>query len=278
MITQIIDGRALAAEIKTEIAEEVFQLLKEERAQPSLAIILVGNRPDSELYVKLKEREARRVGILTHTYHLPADISTAELKAVVEFLNEDSTVNSVLIQLPLPDHLPTAEIMDALDPEKDADGFLNNHPAEVISPVAAAVSLMLERQDLNLAETKLGILHNSEIFGETLKKVLQKRGFKKFTLAGKEGLEKVSDCDVVISALGRPHFIPAKKLKSGAVVIDVGTTKKDGQTVGDLDSKGADKYLGAYSPVPGGIGPLTIAFLFKNVLALYHRQQKNLKS
>lgn len=272
MITQIIDGRALAAEIKTEIAEEVFRLLKEGRSQPSLAIILVGNRPDSELYVKLKEREARHVGILTHTYRLPADISVVELKATLEFLNQDSSVNAVLVQLPLPEHLPTDEIMATLDPEKDADGFLKNHPAEVVSPVAAAVSLMLARQNLDPDQTRLGILHNSKIFGETLKEVLEKSGFKNIALLGNQELAKIGTYDVLISALGRPHYLSVKKIKSGAVVIDVGTGEKEGVTVGDLDPQGVDKYLSAYSPVPGGVGPLTIAFLFKNVLALYHRQ------
>jgi methylenetetrahydrofolate dehydrogenase (NADP+)/methenyltetrahydrofolate cyclohydrolase len=275
MITKIIDGRALAAEIKTAVAEEVFLALKKNQDRPSLGIVLVGERSDSELYVKIKEREARQVGLITHTYRLPAETTATEIKEVLEFLNQDESVNGILVQLPLPEHLPTDEIMAVIDPNKDADGFLENHPEEVMSPVAAAVSLMLERQDLNRAETVLGILHNSEIFGETLKKVLEKTGFNQIILATKEEIEKIKDCDVVISALGLPYFINSKKLKFGAVVIDVGTTRKGKKVEGDLDPRGADKYLSAYSPVPGGVGPLTVAFLFKNVLALYTRQQKS---
>lgn len=275
MITKIIDGRALAAEIKTAVAEEVFLLLKRNQDRPSLGIVLVGERSDSELYVKIKEREARRVGLITHTYRLPAEATATEIKEVLEFLNQDKSVNGVLVQLPLPEHLPTDEIMAVLDPNKDVDGFLENHPKEIISPVAAAVSLMLERQNLDCAEMVLGILYNSEIFGETLKKVLKRMGFRQIILVTKEEIEKIKDCDILVSALGLPHFINSKKLKSGAVLIDVSTTRKGEKVEGDLDPRGADKHLSAYSPVPGGVGPLTVAFLFKNVLTLYYRQQKS---
>lgn len=270
MKTQVIDGRALAEEVKDAIAAEVFTLAQKNQKRPSLAIVLVGNRPDSLLYVNLKEREAKKVGLDTHLYHLPEESSEEEVLKVLDFLNKDDEVDAVLVQLPLPAHLSPDKIMAALNPQKDADGFLIDCPKNVISPVVSAVRLMLERSQVHASSLRAGVLYNSPIFGEELKKELLNFGFQEVVLAQKGEVNKVLNSDVVISALGEPHFFSIKDLKQGAVVIDIGISHDKSLVRGDFNPLNAQGYLSAYSPVPGGIGPLTIAFLFKNVLSIYH--------
>ena len=131
----IIDGRALAEKIKDDIALEIFEAVKNGETHPSLAIVLVGTRPDSKLYVSLKEREAKKLGIDTYLYELEETVSETEIIETIKFLNDDDAIDSILVQLPLPDNLDTDKVMAALNPKKDADGFLNNHPANVLSPV-----------------------------------------------------------------------------------------------------------------------------------------------
>jgi 5,10-methylene-tetrahydrofolate dehydrogenase/Methenyl tetrahydrofolate cyclohydrolase len=141
---KIIDGRALAEQVKDQIALEVFEEVKNGGAHPSLAIVLVGSRPDSKLYVKLKEREAKKLGIDTHLYELEETVSENEIIETIKFLNNDKAIDSVLVQLPLPENINTEKVMAALDPKKDADGFLDNHPDNVLSPVLSSVKMMLD--------------------------------------------------------------------------------------------------------------------------------------
>ncbi len=274
MKTQVIDGRALAEEVKDAIAAEVFALVQKNKKHPSLAIVLVGDRPDSRLYVSLKEREAKKIGFDTHLYQLPEESSEDDLLTILDFLNKDSDIDAVLVQLPLPEHLPTEKIMAALDPQKDADGFLPDHPKNVTSPVVAAVRLMLERSTINHNDLQAGVLYNSPIFGEELKKELLDFGCQDVVLAKKEEADKIWDKDIIVSALGAPHFFSIKNLKKGAIVIDIGINYDQARVRGDFNPEGAVNYLTAYSPVPGGIGPLTIAFLFKNVLSIYQNRQQ----
>lgn len=273
----IIDGRKLAEKIKDKIALEVFEAVKNGEVHPSLAIILVGNRPDSQLYVKLKEREAKKLGIDTYLYELEENTSEAEIIETIKFLNNDTAIDSVLVQLPLPENIDTDKVMSVLDPKKDADGFLDNHPENVISPVLASVKMMLDDTKIKPQELSAGALYNSEVFGGALKKLLGDYGFKKvYGITARDAAEvaKISETvDVLVTAIGAPFFIKGDMIKKDAVIIDIGTTQVGDKVCGDVDFDNVKDIAAFVSPVPGGVGPMTIAFLFQNVLNIYKNKK-----
>lgn len=270
---KLIDGRLLAEQVKDKIALEVFEIVKGGGVHPSLAIILVGNRPDSKIYVSLKEREAKKLGIDTHLYEMEENVSEDEIIETIKFLNNDATIDAVLVQLPLPEHINTNKVMASLSPEKDADGFLDNHPQNVISPVFSSVKLMLTDININPKNLKAGILYNSEIFGLGLKEMLLNHGFKDVVLAGVKDVDDVLGVDVLISAVGQPFFIKEGMIKKDAVIIDIGTTQVGNKICGDVDFESVKDKASYISPVPGGVGPMTIAFLFQNVLNIYKNKK-----
>jgi methylenetetrahydrofolate dehydrogenase (NADP+)/methenyltetrahydrofolate cyclohydrolase len=274
---KIIDGRKLAEKVKDKIALEVFEAVKNGEAHPSLAIILVGSRPDSQLYVSLKQIEARKLGIDTYLYELEETTSEAEIIETIEFLNNDNSIDSVLVQLPLPENINTDKVMAVLDPKKDADGFLDNHPANVMSPVLASVKLMLDSTKIKAKDLSAGVLYNSEVFGEALKKLLTDYGFKEVkgvTARDAAAVSRVSETvDVLITAIGAPFFIKAGMIKQDAVIIDIGTTQIGNKVCGDVDFDNVKDKVSFISPVPGGVGPMTIAFLFQNVLSIYKNKK-----
>lgn len=273
----IIDGRALAEQVKDKIALEVFEAVKKGEAHPSLAIVLVGSRPDSKLYVKLKEREAKRLGIDTHLYELDETASEAEIVETIKFLNNDEAVDSVLVQLPLPDHIDTDKVMSVLDPKKDADGFLENHPDNVMSPVLASVKMMLDDTKISAEKLVAGTLYNSEVFGNALKGLLRDYGFKEVigtTARDAKEVEEITEkSDVLVTAVGVPLFIKGNMIKDDVVIIDIGIAKIGDKVCGDVDPDSVKDKASYISPVPGGVGPLTIAFLFQNVLSIYKNKK-----
>lgn len=269
----LIDGKKIAESVKDEIAKEIFEITKNGANRPSLAIILVGERPDSRLYVSLKEKEAKLVGIDTHRYEFPENVSEEEIISTVNFLNDDQEIDSILIQLPLPEHIDTNKVMVILNPLKDADGFSLKHPVYVESPVIAAVKAMLNNIKIEPANLCAYALYNSEVFGGALLSALHDYGFEKSVgLARnkiKESLAELKNADVVIAAIGLPLFVTGNMVKSDVIVIDIGTNKLDTKVVGDVDFDSVKDKASYLSPVPGGVGPLTIAYLFKNVLEIY---------
>lgn len=279
MTDKIINGKKIAEEVKDKIASNIFN---DQSQRPSLAIILVGERADSELYVSLKEREAVKVGIDTHIYRLEAESSEQELLTVIDFLNKDESIDAILLQLPLPPKFDTDKIIASIDPLKDADGFHPQHPDYILSPVIAAVAHIINKYKI---AGRACVFHRSDVFGESMKKYLQAAGFEVDLLAVPElsdprfdaelrlNLCKVSrEAQLVVTALGLPGFLNQEYLKAGAMVIDVGITKEAGQIRGDVDFSEAIKVAAGITPVPGGVGPMTIAFLFKNVWEIYcHR-------
>lgn len=273
----IIDGRALAEQVKDKIALEVFEAVKKGEAHPSLAIVLVGSRPDSKLYVKLKEREAKRLGIDTHLYELDETASEAEIVETIKFLNNDEAVDSVLVQLPLPDQIDTDKVMSVLDPKKDADGFLENHPDNVMSPVLASVKMMLDDTKISAEKLVAGTLYNSEVFGNALKGLLRDYGFKEVigtTARDAKEVEEITEkSDVLVTAVGVPLFIKGNMIKDDVVIIDIGIAKIGDKVCGDVDPDSVKDKASYISPVPGGVGPLTIAFLFQNVLSIYKNKK-----
>lgn len=261
-----IDGRILAENIKDEVTKEIFEL----GYRPNLAIILIGNRSDSELYVKLKEQEAKKVGIDTHLYKCTSKTSEEEILSMINHLNNDELIDGILIQLPLPEGFNTDKIIKAINPNKDVDGF---HPDNktILSPVHQTIFEMLASVDYELQDKKTVIISNSDIFGKSLAKLLKKEKaiVKIAGINDKNLIKKTSEADLLISAVGKPHFIKKEMVKKDAVVIDIGITKKDTLVFGDVDYDDVYDKASYITPVPGGVGPMTIAVLFRNTLKLY---------
>jgi len=264
-MVQKIDGQAIAERVKKKIAKEIHQL---KGPRPNLAIILVGDRPDSQIYVAKKEQEGKKVGIDMHLYKMDDDVPETELLRVIDFLNRDELIDGILVQLPLPDRFDADKIINAVAPEKDVDGFHPRHPDYIISPVLAAIQACLE--DINFAPVGKNacVLYNSEVFGQSIKKVLTSAGLIVSLGTNSE------QADLLVTALGEPGKIKKDMVKKDAVIIDIGITKVGGKVLGDVDFADVKDKAAFITPVPGGIGPMTIAFLFKNTLEIFKRRHE----
>ncbi len=260
---KIIDGQAIAERVKDEVAHEIFE---SNGARPNLAIVLVGEREDSRLYVSLKQKEAVKVGVDTHLYELEEKTSEEELLKVIDFLNKDESIDGILVQLPLPSHLNADKIIAAMYPNKDVDGFHPEHPDYIISPVLAAILACLDDIGFDYRGKTACIFYNSEVFGLSVKEILESRDVEILPI------EKSDEADILISALGVPLSVKKEVIKEDSVLIDVGTTKVDGKVLGDIDFEDVNERAAYFSRVPGGIGPFTIAYLFKNVLEIFKRR------
>jgi methylenetetrahydrofolate dehydrogenase (NADP+)/methenyltetrahydrofolate cyclohydrolase len=281
-LAKIIDGKKIAERISSEARREIVKLQELGKRMPGLAIILVGEREDSKLYVKLKEKEAGKVGMNINVYRSSQEASEEDIVKTIEYLNQDADVDAILVQLPLPEGLDTDKIIKAIDPEKDVDRF---HPKnlkklletcsheDVIPPVLHVVIEILKDVDFDLNEKKVCIVSNSDIFGKSLAKVLECRGgnIDLIRADDSELKNKTIKADLLISAVGRPEFIGGDAIKENAVVIDIGITKEGEDILGDINFKEAEEKVSFITPVPGGVGPVTVAMLLKNTLSLYNR-------
>lgn len=279
MPQQLIDGRHLASKIKDQIAQTVFALNGQ---HPNLAIILVGERPDSEIYVHHKQTEAKKVGIDTHLYECPADISQAELLATINFLNQDPLIDGILLQLPLPAHLDTDKLVNAIATDKDVDGFTKknlqklkeNDPQAIIPPVFGVILTIIAEQQFDLDGQKVLIVGNEGIFSENLAETLKQFGAQVELLSDltPQNRIKLDQAKLLITALGRPHSVKPIDLPADYLIIDIGITKKDSKVYGDVDLSSINPQINGWAtPVPGGVGPLTIALALNNTLLLYQQ-------
>jgi len=283
---KLIDGRALAEKIKDGIAKEIYNL---NGPRPGLAIILIGERPDSQLYVRLKEKQSRAVGIDTHVYYCEDSITEDKVIETINFLNNDDSVDAILVQLPLPSHLHTEKIVNTIVSEKDVDGFTkknlealmrNDMKTALLPPVYAVILTILSSINQSLAEKKVTLIANSDIFVDNLAETLRRQGAE-VTIADSNDNNLSSltkQADVIITAVGKPHYITADMIKSNATIIDIGiSTGSDGKVQGDVDADSLEDITGYITPVPGGVGPMTIAMAFWNTLEIFKRR-KNLTS
>jgi methylenetetrahydrofolate dehydrogenase (NADP+)/methenyltetrahydrofolate cyclohydrolase len=274
---QIIDGKALAANIRDQVKQEI----EASGLHPKLAVLLVGENPASKLYVDLKEKACREVGIETDIRRLPDTASEDELRDIIQNWNADKTVHAILIQIPLPKKYDQDALIALMDPAKDVDGF---HPknlqaiadgtAEIFPPVHEGILRLIAATDITLNGTSAVIIANSEIFSAPLLRLLTRAGCL-VTKFNPEDLERdaVKDADILVVAVGRANFLTQDLIKSGACVIDVGTNRlADGKVTGDVDAKNLKTTAGRLSPVPGGVGPMTVAMLLKNTLTLATRR------
>jgi len=280
----IIDGKKLAKKIKDNIVKETVRLGSK---RPNLAIILIGEKENSKLYVSLKEKEARKVGIDTHLYKCSEDISEQEVLEMISCLNKDKQIDAILIQMPLPAGFDTDGIIRAIDPAKDVDRF---HPdnleilfktcdhAHVMPPVFSAVLAILKDIKCEIKDKQVCVLANSDIFGKSLAKVLACQGASCQVLrSDNEALAReTGQADILITAIGQPKFIKRNMIKKEAVIIDIGITKKGKKVYGDVDLDDVKDKAGYITPVPEGVGPMTVAMTLKNTLELYKRRHKEI--
>ena len=291
-MAKIIDGNAIAEAIRAEVMEEAEAFRKTHGYPPGLATVLVGNDPASEVYVRMKNRDAERVGFYSRQITLPADTPEEELLGVVEGLNADPTIHGILVQLPLPKGLNEDRVIRAIDPRKDVDGF---HPTnvgrlaigdpDVLAPCTpAGVVEMLLRSGYDPAGKRVVVVGRSNIVGKPLALLLLRRGRggdATVTVAHSRtpDLGAVTrEADILVAAVGVPELIRADMVKPGAVVIDVGVnrveapdTERGYKLVGDVAYEEVAERVEAISPVPGGVGPMTRTMLMKNTLEAARR-------
>lgn len=274
---EIIDGKKLAEKIKDEIVAEVKKMGDE---RPNLAIILVGEREDSKIYVDLKEKQAKLVGVDTHIYNCDEEISEDDLLGMIDYLNKDTLIDAILLQLPLPAHLDENKIVATIDPAKDVDGFhpeilkkyLADEPLTVEPVVPVVIREMLKEINFDGNDKQAVVVINSEIFGRAIRHELLKFGSAVDIISptDEELAQKISAGDLLVTAIGKANFIKGETIKDGAVVIDIGISKNSlGHVCGDVDFVSAKKRASFISPVPGGVGPMTIAVALQNALKLH---------
>lgn len=279
MTAKVIDGKAFAAEVRTKVASHVTRLKEENGITPGLAVVLVGEDPASQVYVRSKGKQTVEVGMNSYEHKLDVDTSEADLLALIDRLNKDDTVHGILVQLPLPKHLDSDLVINSIDPAKDVDGFhisnvglLGTGQKSMVPCTPLGCLMMLRDHHGSLAGMDAVVLGRSNIVGKPMAQLLLGDSCT-VTIAHSRTKDIADVCrraDIVVAAVGRPEMVPGDWIKPGATVIDVGINRieRDGKTVlvGDVDYASAAAVAGAITPVPGGVGPMTIACLLANTL------------
>ena len=289
-MAQIIDGKAIAAQVRAEVKAEVEAWVQAGNRPPYLAVILVGDNPASASYVRGKTKAAAEVGIASDTLHFDTSISEAELLAEIARLNEDDGVDGILVQLPLPDHIDPSRVLNAIRPDKDVDGF---HPVNAgrlllgepgfVPATPAGILELLRRSGIETTGKHAVVVGRSNIVGRPLAALLLHRGIDATVTVCHSRTRDLAaltrTADILVAAIGRPRYITADMVREGAVVIDVGINRVDDpahprgyRLVGDVDFEAVAEKAGWITPVPGGVGPMTIALLLRNTLYAAQRR------
>lgn len=275
-MAQIINGKEIAAEMRAEIKKEAEELIKNKSIKPGLAVVLVGEDPASRVYVSMKEKACAEAGFYSAEHKLSAETTEEALLTLIDELNNDDKIHGILVQLPLPKHINETKVLEAISPAKDVDGF---HPYNVGRLIVGKPSFqpctpygvikMLERTGTELEGKEAVVVGRSNIVGKPVAMMLlQKNATVSICHSRTKDLKgKVKSADIVIAAVGVPEMIKGDWIKEGAVVIDVGVNRlPDGKLVGDVEYDAASNVASAITPVPGGVGPMTITMLLYNTL------------
>ncbi|QFT94088.1 Bifunctional protein FolD protein [Roseovarius sp. THAF9] len=279
MTAEIIDGKAFAAKVREKVAGHVDRLKEEHGITPGLAVVLVGEDPASQVYVRSKGKQTVEVGMNSYEHKLEADTSEEDLLALIDKLNNDKDVHGILVQLPLPDHLDSDLVINSIDPAKDVDGFhisnvglLGTGQKSMVPCTPLGCLMMLREHHGSLSGMDAVVVGRSNIVGKPMAQLLLGDSCT-VTIAHsrtKDLPEVVRRADIVVAAVGRPEMVPGDWIKEGATVIDVGINRieRDGKNklVGDADYESCAARAGAITPVPGGVGPMTIACLLANTV------------
>ena len=271
-----IDGKLISAQIRSEIAEECKKFAAEKAFVPGLAVVIVGEDPASQVYVRNKKRACEEVGFYSEVHELPEATTQSELNALIDQLNANEKIHGILVQLPLPKHLDENEVILRIRPEKDVDAF---HPYNVgkimigepdfLPCTPAGVMALLERSGISPAGKRCVVIGRSNIVGKPMAMLLlHANGTVTVCHSRTKDLPAICrEADILVVAIGKPDFVGADMVKPGAVVIDVGMNRKaDGKLTGDVDFAAVEPIASAITPVPGGVGPMTITMLLQNTL------------
>ena len=279
---RLIDGKVISASVKERVKAEV-EALKMEGITTGLAVIIVGEDPASKVYVSNKKKACEALGIISEEYALPEDTTQEELLALIEELNNKDSINGILCQLPLPRHLDEQAVINAILPSKDVDAF---HPQNVgkimlgdydfVPCTPAGIMEMLKYENIDIEGKTCVVIGRSNIVGKPMGMLLlHKNGTVTICHSRTKDLSEVCrKADILVAAVGRPNFVTADMVKEGAVVIDVGINRVEGKLVGDVDFEAVKDKCEAITPVPGGVGPMTIAMLMQNTLTAAKKQNK----
>ena len=279
-MTKIIDGKIISASVKERVKAEV-SALKEKGITVGLAVIIVGEDPASKVYVSNKKKACENLGIISEEYALPESTTNEELLALIDELNSKPSINGILCQLPLPSHLDEKLIINSIDPEKDVDAF---HPFNVgkimigdfdfLPCTPAGVMEMLKYENIEVEGKTCVVIGRSNIVGKPMNMLLlHQNGTVTVCHSKTKNLKEVcKNADILVAAVGRPKFVTEDMVKEGAVVIDVGINRVDGKLCGDGDFENVKNKVSAITPVPGGVGPMTIAMLMQNTLTAAKKQ------
>lgn len=288
MTAQILDGKKLAKQIQVELTEEVAEFIENNVEVPTLAAVLVGDDPASEVYVRNKRLACEQVGIESKLFRLPADVSQDDLLALITKLNKakDEPVHGILVQLPLPGHIDSTRVLHAINPAKDVDGFhpdnvgrmVQGHP-RFLPCTPLGIQQLLVRNQIPISGRRVVVVGRSDSVGKPLAIMLMQRGPEADATvtvchSRTPNLAEVTrEADILVVAIRSPKFITADMVKPGAAVVDVGIHRTPTGLVGDVDFDGVREVAGFISPVPGGVGPLTVTMLLHNTLIAARQQQ-----
>ena len=279
----LIDGKKIAAELRNELKVEVDGIKKKFNKVPGLTVILIGDLVPSQIYVRNKEKSANEIGIKSEIIKYPKDIPEISVLNKIDELNNDVTVSGILVQLPLPDHIDTQKIIERINPDKDVDGFHPYNVGNLSSGYESSVPctplgcyLLIKKIEPNLSGKKAVVIGRSNLNGKPMAQLLLKENCT-VTITHSKTKDLKNECskgDIVVAAVGIPELVKADWIKKDAIVIDVGINKTDKGIVGDVAFEEVSKVAKALTPVPGGVGPMTIACLLKNTIECFKRSLK----
>ena len=283
----ILDGKSLALKIRSEIKEETEELINLYHKQPHLVVILIGDNPASETYVKMKEKACVKAGFMSTIIRRDNSITEIDLVQIIKDLNEDDSVHGILLQLPIPKHINEDRVLNLIDPRKDVDGFvyenvakLNQGQKDALVPCTPlGITKILEEYNLETVGKRCVIIGRSQIVGKPMAALMLQRN-STVTICHSKTIDMPSiakEADILIVAVGKAHMIDDTYVKPGAIVIDVGINRVDGKITGDVDFDKVEPIAGYITPVPKGVGPMTIACLLDNTLTCFKRLEGELQ-
>ncbi len=271
----LIDGKETSKKLREAIRQETETLVKEKGVRPGLAVILVGDDPASQVYVRNKKKGCEEVGFLSREYRLPADTREEELLSLIDTLNEDKEIHGILVQLPVPKHISDKKVIARIDPKKDVDAFSFENVGRIMTGefdfvpcTPAGIMELLKAYDIDPEGKRAVVIGRSNIVGKPMAMLLlHKNATVTVCHSRTEGLAEICrEADILVAAVGKAHFVTEDMVKEGAVVIDVGMNRDENGLCGDVDFENVEKKASFITPVPGGVGPMTITLLLKNTL------------
>jgi len=279
----LIDGKKIAAELREELRQEVVELKTKHNKIPALTVILIGDMAPSQIYVRMKEKAANEVGLKSEVIRYPGTVEEKTVLDKIEELNKDESISGILVQLPLPKHIDKQKVIETILPEKDVDGFHPMNVGNLSSGYESSVPctplgcyLMIKKIEPNLSGKKAVMIGRSNLNGKPMAQLLLKENCT-VTITHSKTKDLKAECleaDIIVAAVGIPELVKADWVKKDAIVIDVGINKTENGIVGDVAFEEVSKVARALTPVPGGVGPMTIACLLKNTIECFKRSQK----